>query len=274
MREAMVWLADRICRWVCPCQCHAPTVIEAQPGPLGEPERPQLLAALPGFEHLAPSRAEGVTIAHFASRGRGDWRQGPPSSAPANENALVTLAEYRYLRCITWRLETGSGEASYSAEPGQMLMGGIWLINRAQYTSTPCRLVVGRGVGKRRQRSEVVGGEHLDQATYRQVRFGRVAQALIGVDGVVVAPPDPFAIEVAGLVQVADDALHGALGYADDRGDVAQPRLRVAGDLQQHPRVVGQKGPGRRSSIRHGASHSRSCNVAVGGVDPIGLPIV
>jgi hypothetical protein len=69
---------------------------------------------LPGFEHLAPSRAEGVTIAHFASRGRGDWRQGPPSSAPANENALVTLAEYRYLRCITWRLETGSGEASYS----------------------------------------------------------------------------------------------------------------------------------------------------------------
>jgi hypothetical protein len=74
MREAMVWLADRICRWVCPCQCHAPTVIEAQPGPLGEPERPQLLAALPGFEHLAPSRAEGVTIAHFASRGRGDRR--------------------------------------------------------------------------------------------------------------------------------------------------------------------------------------------------------
>jgi hypothetical protein len=37
-----------------------------------------------------------------------------------------------------------------AAEPGQMLMGGIWLIHRAQGTSTPCRLVLGRGVGRRR----------------------------------------------------------------------------------------------------------------------------
>lgn len=36
-QTALVWLADRVCRWLCPCTCHA------EPGP---PEQLDLLAVL------------------------------------------------------------------------------------------------------------------------------------------------------------------------------------------------------------------------------------
>lgn len=55
-RLAMVWLADRVCRWVCPCECghptHAELVTTAKPAPLPEPSRPVAyeLVTLPGLE--------------------------------------------------------------------------------------------------------------------------------------------------------------------------------------------------------------------------------
>lgn len=33
---AMVWLADRICRWICPCHCHAAPAAPAQLGLFAE----------------------------------------------------------------------------------------------------------------------------------------------------------------------------------------------------------------------------------------------
>lgn len=45
-RLAMVWLADRTCRWRCPCSCHTTK-------PAYEP------VMLPGMESLRPSRSSG-----------------------------------------------------------------------------------------------------------------------------------------------------------------------------------------------------------------------
>lgn len=35
-RTAMVWLADRVCRWVCPCRCHAMPAAPVQLGLFAE----------------------------------------------------------------------------------------------------------------------------------------------------------------------------------------------------------------------------------------------
>ena len=53
--------------------------------------------------------------------------------------------------------------------------------------------------------------------------------------------------DVPGLGKVADDTERAALGDADGRGDIAQPRPRVAGDAQQHQSVVGQEAPVRHA---------------------------
>ncbi|MFD0471300.1 hypothetical protein ACFQ0B_25545 [Nonomuraea thailandensis] len=98
-------------------------------------------------------------------------------------------------------------------------------------------------------------GEHVDQQADRQAGLGRVAEVLVQVEAVAVAPPHPVAAEVAALVQVAHDVLHGPLGDADAGGDVAQPDVGVPGDLHEHPGVVGEERPAGRPVV--GCAHVR-----------------
>jgi len=60
-------------------------------------------------------------------------------------------------------------------------------------------------------------------------------------DRVDVAAPLADAVDVARGDEVGHDALGGALGDVDRRGDVAHPHPRVFGDAQQRERMVGEK---------------------------------
>lgn len=61
-----------------------------------------------------------------------------------------------------------------------------------------------------------------------------VPEVSCGVDRVLVAAADAFAVQVVGGFGVGDDRLRGALGDADGVGDVAQAGARLPGDGQQH----------------------------------------
>jgi hypothetical protein len=58
------------------------------------------------------------------------------------------------------------------------------------------------------------------------------------VDDVAVPAAVPLALDVAGLDEVSQDALGGSKRDADGVGDVAQADIGVAGDAEQHLRVV------------------------------------
>ncbi len=63
------------------------------------------------------------------------------------------------------------------------------------------------------------------------------------VDDVAVPAAMSLAFDVARLDEVSQDALRGSEGDADSVGDVAQANIGVAGDAEQHLRVVGDELP-------------------------------
>ena len=63
------------------------------------------------------------------------------------------------------------------------------------------------------------------------------------VDHVAVAAAVPLALDVAALDEVGEDALRRSERDADSIGDIAQANIGVAGDAQQHLRVVGDELP-------------------------------
>ncbi|MCG5439591.1 HAMP domain-containing protein, partial [Micromonospora foliorum] len=63
------------------------------------------------------------------------------------------------------------------------------------------------------------------------------------VEGVLVASPEPGAVQVAPRLQVGDDRMRGPFGHADLGRDVAQPGGRTAGAGLQHVTAVGEEGP-------------------------------
>jgi len=65
----------------------------------------------------------------------------------------------------------------------------------------------------------------------------------VSVDHIAVAAPMPLTVDVAGLDEVGEDALRGSEGDADRVRNVAQPNIWVAGDAEQHLRVVGDELP-------------------------------
>jgi serine/threonine-protein kinase RsbW len=79
-----------------------------------------------------------------------------------------------------------------------------------------------------------------------------VAERRVGVDRVRVAPPHPRPFDVALVDEVGHDLLGGALGDPDVRGDVADPRARIAADAEQRLRVVREES---RTSSSWPASH-------------------
>lgn len=68
--------------------------------------------------------------------------------------------------------------------------------------------------------------------------LGCVAHRGGPVDCVAVAASDARALEVAGVDEVGDDPLRGALSDPDSCGDVPKPYVWVAGDAEQHLRVA------------------------------------
>ena len=60
----------------------------------------------------------------------------------------------------------------------------------------------------------------------------------LSVDYIAVAATLPLPLDVAGLDEVGQDALRGAEGDADRVSDVTQADIGVAGDAEQHLRVV------------------------------------
>jgi len=70
-----------------------------------------------------------------------------------------------------------------------------------------------------------------------------VAERSFEVHLVVVAGSQPVPGDVAFLAQLGHDPVCCALGYAGTFGDVTQAEIRLAGETEQHARVVREKGP-------------------------------
>src|SRR3954447_8898545 len=70
-------------------------------------------------------------------------------------------------------------------------------------------------------------------------------------DRVMVAPPPPLAREIAGRLELVDDAVHRALGDPDRVADLAQADARVARNAREHLRVIRQERPRWALAYRH-----------------------
>ena len=82
--------------------------------------------------------------------------------------------------------------------------------------------------------------------------------SVVPVHGVHHAPPGAGPGEVPRGLQVGHDGLHGALGQADDRADVPDAGLGVAGDLHQDVPVAGQQRPDTAAF-----GQGRSCSLSI-----------
>lgn len=60
---------------------------------------------------------------------------------------------------------------------------------------------------------------------------------------VMIAAPDPAALQVPCISKVGHDPLGSTLRDPDGKRNIAQARLRVAGDAKQHVGVVGEECP-------------------------------
>jgi proteasome lid subunit RPN8/RPN11 len=87
------------------------------------------------------------------------------------------------------------------------------------------------------------GREEFQERADPESFLGGVPEWAVTVHAVPGTPPDPSAGDVAVGFEVGDDGLHGAVGEVDDRADVADAGLRVAGDLHQHVPMSGQQCP-------------------------------
>jgi hypothetical protein len=75
------------------------------------------------------------------------------------------------------------------------------------------------------------------------VSLDRVAQGALGVELVSVAPAFPDTREIAALLEVGDDPLHGALGDPHSHRDLAKADLRLARNAQQDVPVIAEERP-------------------------------
>ena len=76
-----------------------------------------------------------------------------------------------------------------------------------------------------------------------------VAEGLVDVDQVAVAPADLQPLDDAAALEIFDDAEHRPLGDADPGGDVAQPGVGIHGDADEHVAVVAEEAPWRPRAL-------------------------
>ena len=81
--------------------------------------------------------------------------------------------------------------------------------------------------------------------------FEVVAERQSLLHQIAIAAPFAPALQVAVGFELPEDALHGTLGDADLLGDVANARVGIMRDADQHVRVVREEGPAGRP-IAHG----------------------
>ena len=85
--------------------------------------------------------------------------------------------------------------------------------------------------------------EHVEKLPDRMPGLRLVAHGRAPVDRVAVPSPDAFDRHEAGLDEVGDDPLRGALGDAHHLGDVPRPYVWVLGDAEKHLGVVRHEPP-------------------------------
>jgi hypothetical protein len=68
--------------------------------------------------------------------------------------------------------------------------------------------------------------------------LGGVPHLHVTVQAIVIAPADPFAIDVPGLYQVSDDSLRRSFSDSDHLRDIADSDLSIASDAQERLGMV------------------------------------
>ncbi|MGB5489863.1 MAG: hypothetical protein WBM76_03440 [Woeseiaceae bacterium] len=84
----------------------------------------------------------------------------------------------------------------------------------------------------------------LKQLADSAVFLDRVAQMRIGVDIVMITSAFLGALKHACLFEFADEPKSRTFGYTYSFSHIAQPRVRVVGQTNQHVGVIAEKGPG------------------------------
>ena len=82
-----------------------------------------------------------------------------------------------------------------------------------------------------------------EQLAHATVLLDGVTERKVAVDFIGGPPALALAREVARILELREDALHGPLGDAHRRGEIADARRRVLCDAEQDVGVVGEEGP-------------------------------
>ena len=85
--------------------------------------------------------------------------------------------------------------------------------------------------------------DELEQGGNTPVFLDWVAQGQALADLVPIAATDADSLDVTGVLQVSDDALHSALSNRDLLGDIAHARFRRVDDADEHVGVVREECP-------------------------------
>ncbi len=87
---------------------------------------------------------------------------------------------------------------------------------------------------------------YIEQHVDRAVFFDGVPEMLVVDHVIVIASPNAFALNMASIFQVLNDALHSSLGDANSVGNIPEHHLRVLVQTDQHVGVIGEERPPRR----------------------------
>jgi hypothetical protein len=89
-------------------------------------------------------------------------------------------------------------------------------------------------------------------------RFNRVAEGQALVDLVVGSASLAGSFDDPGLLELAEDALDGALRDPDGLGDVAHSNVRVPGNAEQYVPVITKESPCRPVFVGKALTHMTS----------------
>jgi hypothetical protein len=84
----------------------------------------------------------------------------------------------------------------------------------------------------------VLLAEGIEQLADPKVGLGGVPHLHVTIQAVVIAPADPFAVDVPGLYQLSDDSLRRSFSDSDHLRDIADSNLWIASDAQERLGMV------------------------------------
>jgi hypothetical protein len=96
-----------------------------------------------------------------------------------------------------------------------------------------------------------LAAEDLQQIAHLLTAGERVWEREMRPERVMATPPPSLACEIAGRLELVDDAVNRTFGDSDLVADLAQPNARVARDAPEHLRVVRQERPWWALAYRH-----------------------